>query len=433
MKPFSLALSYLRIPKLFVNLFLFPLLLSLLVVFVQLVATGLFLKGQQTRSNYSEAESRIESLKMNNLGRRILFGDQAPFASVAVCRWKMIRGENGKAVEVPPSEECNPDRLDVAIRTSDVEAFDPKDYMVLLKGNVERLHICETCSPDVVIDVRNSQINTEISSVYGAILFSLLTLNEEVSSSYVEMAQSLDFIKRLTGKLFFFAPGFRGPVRVSNANVEVSFLFSIAFLIVIAMYLAMKAHRKVLEYFSRSGALLPMVASIGKRNFYSAIWILTLFRVGAFVVASVPMLLMLFLNLDDEGLGSLLDRGPVMIVLWLLALCLSFGLATLIASIADLKQRHQALSFFYRYVPLILCLAGISLWGLTLLSNGSGSGIFRNIIACIPILGTGPILIGPIFQPPMGVFLVHALLTFGCALVLLRYNVRWFAAHLEQL
>jgi len=207
-----------------------------------------------------------------------------------------------------------------------------------------------------------------------------------------------------------------------------------ASLVIISLWLALKAHRKVLDYFARNGALLPMVAATGKGVFYAAIWILTLTRVAAFVCAAVPITFFGLTGLlSDRQLDQMIKINSPEFVLWVLALLASLSLATLIASIADLKHRHQFFSIGYRYVPLFFCLAGGFVWTGSFLFDGPFFGYFRALLSALPIVGAASILVAPVMQPQLSVLVVHLLLTSVLLVVALKRNARWFAAHLEEL
>jgi hypothetical protein len=190
----------------------------------------------------------------------------------------------------------------------------------------------------------------------------------------------------------------------------------------------------VLDYFARNGALLPMVAATGKHSFYDAIWLLTVFRVGAFLLAAVPATLLVFTGLtEDQPIPSFFGEDRLFPYAWMVAIGLSFALATLIASIADLKHRHHFLSFLYLYLPIAVCAISAVGWGLTFLVDSPAFGYVRNIAAALPIVGMAPVLVSPLFQPSIWVLVAHALLTLGLIWLFLKRNAHWFAAHLEEL
>jgi hypothetical protein len=406
--------------------------LSLIVVYGQLLVTGTVVKVSSQDS--AEVEKRFKKMRENSIARRFLYGDPAPLPAPEVCRWAyQDLGEGLK--EYPPRVECNPDRLDVALRTDNPETFDVKPYYELFEGNTERIHICKTCQPDLVIHAYDGEkTKTDIYSVQGMMLLGLTDFNENVTTERLEVALTFDKTMELIGSRRLHSHGYDQPIKFSGISTNVAFICSIAFLVIMTLWLALKAHRKVLDYFSRNGALLPMVAATGKKDFYAAIWYLTLFRVGAFLAAAVPLTILTFIDLDKKGrLGDLFSGGEFSFLVWIVALIASMALATMVASIADLKHRHQFLSFTYKYIPLIVCVLGALVWAFTFLVDGAGASMIRNVAASLPIVGVAPILIAPIFKPQMLVLIIHSVLTLGLFVVLVRHNSQWFAAHLEDL
>ncbi len=425
----SLALSYIRIPRLFLSLFFFPLLLSIVLVSVQLYVTLLYIST--TDRDAKTLSTRIETAKKNNPTKFLLFGSMEDLAPLKVCRWMKQDGQ-----EVPPSPDCAPDRLDIALHVPNPQDFDVTSYSKLIDGISERLHVCvKDCVPDIVIEHgQREQVVTHFRSVQGGLVLSLLHFQEDVTEHYITIAQSLDEIQNHFGDYLFFAPGYSKPIKITGILRSFALLLSIASLVVIALWLAVKAHRKILDYFSKSGALLPMVAAIGKREFYGALWLLTLFRVLAFLLASLPMLLVAFtLSEEKEAFYELFSYDLSFFALWLTSLLVSFGLASIVASIADLKHRHQFFSFLYRYVPLFLSFAGLLFWAISFFIPLESMALFRTLLSALPVIGSGPILIAPLFPPPLSVLFFHSVLTILIAMKLLRQNSQWFAAHLEAL
>lgn len=429
---FRLALALARIPKLFSALFLIPLILSLLLVYGQLVVTGLFVRTFS--QSHESVEDTFKQMKRENLGRRLLYGEGAELPPLLLCRWRMVQDEFGNSGEIPPSEECAPDKLDVALKVQNPQTFDASEYEKIFNGNVERLHICTSCQPHVVIEVGEATNNTHVYSIWGLMVLSLVQFNDDVGEQYVQAIKKFDKIKSKIGDILFFSPGFRHPIGVRQMYVSMAVVFNIAILIVITMWLALRAHRKVLDYFARSGALLPMVAATGKGVFYAAIWILTFFRVGGFLLAAIPMTILGFAEiLRRDQIVTVFGKDHLALALWVVAVISSLGLATLISSISELKQRHQFLSFTYRYLPISVCALGMLLWSASFISDGYHTGMVRNVMTALPILGMGPVLIAPVFKPNFDVLAIHTMLTVLLFLFALRHNARWFAAHLEDL
>jgi hypothetical protein len=164
------------------------------------------------------------------------------------------------------------------------------------------------------------------------------------------------------------------------------------------------------------------------------LWLITLIRVIAFFLAAVPATLVIFAKEGSEiAWEGLFQKDIWHITLWLIALATSFGLAALISSIADLKHRHSLLSFMYTYLPMLIAFIGSFIWLVTFLMPGNEAAIIRSIVTALPIVSMGPMLLAPIFQPNIIVLAVNSLLCVLFLTFLAKANVRWFAAHLEEL
>lgn len=423
------ALALIRTPRFFASLLLLPLLLSLVVVSVQVLVTGLFIQTSNRRA--AAIEQNFNSIEQDNVMRKVLFGDSKPLPPIKVCRW--IASDQYVSGEAPASKDCFPDRFDVAINVSSPADYDPSHYIRIFDGNAERLHLCKKCKPDVVISPEG-KVKTHLQSVWGMWIVSLAMLSKDVNDQFVVAKRQYEDLRGRLGVIYFHPVGFDHPIKVSHQQLSVALVFNIAFLIVVALWLALKAHRKVLDYFARSGALQPMVASIGKSSFYSAIWMLTLVRVGAFLLAAVPIMYFSFQDLlRTNKVGISFGDDPANLLLWMLAIGAGFALATIIASIADLKHRHHFLSILYRYVPLLVSGCGIFIWLLTFLFESNTVAVVRNLLSAVPILGLGPVIIAPLCHLSSSVLLMHGLLTITILMITLRSNARWFAAHLEDL
>ncbi len=425
-KSLHLALSLIRIPHLAISLFLFPLLISLVLVFVQLVATGLLVKA----SSLETATSHIATKRQADLStiRRILYGSANLRSTVKICRWiDDVEGER------PPDSECAPDRLDVAINVSDPSSFDPSKYVELFNGQVDRLHVCRTCQPDVVIAVDSSGVaRSEIYSMYGMLVLSLPYTKSDLRDQKIQLMRNISDVKKSFGELHLHLPDVDGGIGVSQLQGSVPFTLNIGLLVLIGLWLALRAHRRVLDYFSHNNVLLPLVAACGKGPFYTALWMLTLLRVGCFLGASIPMVFFGLKDIAGPKVFETLEMPLWQLVVWLLVLITAFGLATVIASIAELKHRHSVLSFAYKVMPILIALFGAAMWGGSFILPTNSMATLRLWLSAVPVVGMTPIFLAPIIKLPLIPLLIHG----ACSVILLKWalthNARWFAAHLEE-
>lgn len=428
-----LAWSLIIIPRLFFALIFFPLLLSLLLVYVQLVFTGAAFRV--VNRDAGEIKSSLVAAKRYNIVRWFVYGDGYERKEMRECRW-VLEDPNDPAWEVPPSPECEPDRLDLAIHVKDPATFDASRYKKQFSGQIDRIHICRSCSPDLVVkhDENNRKLETRATSVWGVGVMSLGMINEEFGEKVVEMRRSFDDLKGLFGTRLYEPVGFRHPLDITKLHNSTLVLLNFSLIVIVTLWLAIKAHRRVLDYFVRNGALLPMVAACSKRTFYGALWILTGTRVGAFLVAAVPLSMIAFIEfVGRKELEFFFHGDTTAIIWWIVALVISISLSTMIASIAELRQRHEILSFLYKYFPILLSLIGGLLWTATFLVDGETSSLIRHVLTITPILGMVPVLVAPLFCPPIYILALHSILSGLMLMKALNHNARWFAAHLEEL
>ena len=427
-KSLHLALSLIRIPHLALSLFVFPLVLSLVLVAGQLVVTGIFIKaaGRDADEVVVTSKRREE----NNLLRRLLYSDGRRRDPIQVCRWTT---DPTDGEEPPPGDACQPDRLDVALRASDPATFDARQYASMFDGHVDRLHVCRECAPDIVISFdEKGRAVSKSSSAFGMIVLMLPYESSVLTDKKISFRRDVEKIRWLLGSLYFTVPEIPGGIGVSDLKTSIPVTLNITFLVVIALWLALKAHRKVLDYFSHNNVLMPLVAACGKNRFYAAIWSLTALRVFCFLGASIPLVYFGLQDVSDAKAFSSLKVSTLQVFVWLLTLVTSLGLATMMASLSELKHRQSVLSFTYRYVPILFALLGAVVWSGSFLFIGDSSSLLRTVITVLPIVGMTPIFVAPILNLPVYMMLAHALFSTILLVVALRHNARWFAAHLEE-
>ncbi|MCO6431489.1 MAG: hypothetical protein J5J00_11565 [Deltaproteobacteria bacterium] len=433
MNPLRLAVSLLMIPRLFLSLIFFPLIISLILVYLQLVASQIAIN--LINKSPTDIERSVKKRDDDNFMRRLIYGSGKPLPPLEICHWRTGLASDGSMFEVPvDGAKCNPSRLDVALHLENQAEEKIAEYAKIFNGNIEKLHLCKTCSPDVVITERNGNTTSDIRSVWGLMVLGLVAFDKEVANYYISSLKKTDQIKKLIGEHYLHISGFTQPISLHRIQTRSIIIMNIACLLIIALWLAIKAHRKVLDYFARSGALLPMVAATGKGNFYMAIWLLTLFRVQAFLLAAVPITIQTLNRiLKTDTVGGVLGYDPITTLLWLAAIVIGLSFATLIASIAELKQRHHLFSFAYKYLPVLVCAAGALIWLGSFVLEGSAVEMVRHILTALPVVGIAPVLVAPILKPITALLVCHALLTGVLFVLVLRRNAHWFAAHLEEI
>ena len=431
MNAFRIAIALVRVPRLFVSLLFFPIIAGIVLVYIQLIGTSLF--ATTVNKDSASMEDTANYFQNQNPIRTIVYGSGRALPPALICRWNLIEAD-GQKYEQPPDEQCAPASHDVAIQTDDVLGYDPSLFQQVFDGNIERIHICRWCQPNIVIKDTENNATTHIHGVIG---FGLVTASKYSADAHHERIAITKIQESLwdnLGEQILYIRGLRRPIAIDSIAPLMAFILNISFLVLMTVWLALRAHRKVLDYFARSGALLPLVAASGKRNFYGAIWLITLLRVVFFLMAALPVTLSAtFLLFTDQQLSEYLEPLAAELILWLIALSSSLALAMAIGSISDLKQRHSILSFAYRYVPLAVCLIGTAVWAVSFIIDTDQAIMIRNIVAALPVVGITPVLLAPAFQPALDILTFHSLLAVAAIVLVFKRNAHWFAAHLEDL
>jgi hypothetical protein len=421
---FRLAWSFVRIRHLALSLFLFPLVISVGLVLGQLVVTELLM--QSFRLGQADGEARTSE---SNPVRLLLYGSGEERPPLTVCRW--ITAPGSPTIEVPPGGGCRPDRLDVALLVDDPATAATSEYENLFQGQIDRLHVCRSCSPDIVIKMDSSGKRTShAKSAYG---LAVLSLAFTVKGALKDNRS--DYLKMLSGDIgtiSFQLPESEGPIEFSKTNGAAPFTANVVPIVVIALWLSLRAHRKVLDYFARNDVLLPLVAATGKRPFYTAIWLLTALRVACFLAASLPILYFGLKDIGGEDVFKEIGTHKIATLLWLGALSSAVALSTIIGSIADLKHRQAFVNVIYRYIPIAVAMGGGLLWIATFLVPSATAGTLRLSLTAVPVVGLVPLFIAPITRVGVVVLMIHAVCSAALVVFILRSNARWFAAHLEE-
>lgn len=429
MSPIHLTLSLIRIPRLFLSLFLVPVALSLVIVGFQLSLSALFLAGQE-RGKTDDLANTFSAQRKPGWLRTTLLGGTVP-DHAQVCYWKT---DNRTQRLVPLDPSCFLERYDVVIEPEILETIPIGKYQSYFDGSFSKIHVCEGCLTDLVLWKHESKTRIDIRSFFALALFQGIDMSEDVRAGYRVAIDAKKAIEDATGERYLIFTGFQEGAPLSSVTLTFIIIINICGLIITALWLAIKAHRRVLDYFSHSGALLPLVAACGARCFYSAVWLLTVLRVVSFLGAAVPIGIITFRSLISESDDLFLfPNSPLTMTFWLIALASCLALTTLIASIAELKAHHSLRSFKYKILPMLLCMVGGIIWGLTFIFETGYSQYIRSFLTVLPILGLAPIIMAPIFSPPLVSLIVHVALTAALFLFSLEKNAEWFAAHLDDI
>lgn len=429
MSPFRICYAFLRIPRISLTLLLGPLLIGFLLVVFQLFVTMAY-SGPNIKTA-DQMEEEFAGRKDYNPIRHFLYeNDGKELDEIKVCRWQMHEGRE------LPLVGCEPKGYDIAIHTDDPATFDVSAYVESYRGSVEKLHVCKnSCQTSIVIDHHGDDTKSSIYSPYAMLIYVMAKMdNDDRNQAKLKARKSNEDFEELNGKMTLFAPGYAQPILISGLSKNLALSLNIAVFLAASLWLALKSHRKVLEYFGRNGALMPLVASCGNKTFYLAIWYISLCRVFFFFLPTLPVNgYVLYYAVNSAGMNTSLFERPLYCLSWIVSSTAALAFITILGSIADLKHRVPFLFIIYKYMPIILCLSGFVLWCLSiLLGSSSAINLARDIASAMPILGLGPLLFAPVTMLSSETMLIQALLSIVLSSVLVRRNVRWFAAHLDE-
>lgn len=415
------------------TLLLAPVVTSILIVILQLFISAIFLQARQTRTTdvlLEELKKSSDEKRGPSWYRTILIGDDLLKHGLKTCLWSN-HPVSGKLV--PPTPDCELQRFDVVVSPSVATEFGAPFYQKLFSGLFRAVHICEGCATDIIIWRNKDEIQTLFRSFLGFVLFQEVNFSEGFKKNYQQALEAKQEVSKRIGIPYFDLIGFREPTRLSSINAKIIVVLNIGFIIVTALWLALKAHRRVLNYLSHSGALLPLVAATGTSTFYASVWLLTLIRVGAFSLAAVALGVFVFIDVITDPVAFPLYGRPLAMIAWIVSIIASLSLAALIASVAELKEHHDVVNIHYKLIPLIACVIGGLAWTATFLIEHPLLQPIRGLIGLIPVVGTTPILLAPVFEPYWYVLGINTVGTLILLFFIARYNSRWFAAHLDDI
>jgi hypothetical protein len=394
---------------------------------LQLCVSVLFIVGQG-RNNIERTIETVQADKEVDWIRPTLMGGEIP-DQVKLCYWNF---ENNQLL--PTDSTCTLQRYDVVINTSALKLFSITDYLEILNGLFRTVHVCDGCKTDLIIRNDGEYNRVDIRSIFALLLFQKVNITDKVKAGYTMALKSRKDLDDKLGKKYIILSGFTDHILLSNITTTFTIVLNVCGLIITALWLAIKAHRKVLDYFSYSGCLLPLVAACGASSFYSAIWIITILRVLIFLGASIPLGIMVFSSLTnstDTPFFSLTNYPTLTI--WIITLASELLLSTLIASITELKRHYSLTSIIYRIMPILISALGGLLWSITFLFETDIVYYIRSFFTLIPIFGLVPIIMTPIFSPNIAILVIHFFITILFFYKIATGNIRWFAAHLEDI
>lgn len=420
---FSLAFALLKIRRLFISLLLVPVLFGLSIVVIQAIGSIAYIGLVNERSK--EYGERITTGGASEFLRKFLFGTEAAPQEVKICRWTSTG---------PQDESCKPKPIDIILQVDRPSDFDAAPFVATFQGATQRLHLCNRCDGEFRISVGSDGTRTRITSFRGLAVLMLADSERfiQLSRYLVEAHAERERIDDLQGDVEFSPPGLTSPIIFSDARNVMVLTLNASLTAAIILWLALRSHRKVLDYFAKNDVLLPLIASCGKRIVYHSLWVLTLARVIVFVVGAIVPLAIVMAALQKTTSQLLVSVSFLSLFCWGLTVLVGLSALGTMVSIGELKQRYPLASLIHKVFPFFLWVMGSILWFIAILEGGREWEIIAAIITSLPIAGLTPILIAPMGSFSPGMLAAHAVLACILTWFALRYNARWFGAHVEE-
>lgn len=415
------ALSLLRIRRLFFSLFLGPVLLGLGIVLLQSIATVVLIRLSNEDSEQYGA--RMSSSTESEILRGYVFGGEKIPSVPTIC----LEPNSTAACIVKPYDIVIHNQFDRAV------VFD--EFQEAFRGAAQRIHFCKDCSSDFILTIGQSDSETKIFSLSGlAVLFlsdnrRLIELRQHLADARTEK----DKADKIQGNIVFHPPGLVSPLAFSKAQNILAIILNVCLAVAIVLWLGIRAHRRVLDYFAKNNVLLPLVAGCGKKVVYDALWMLSFARVLLFVISALLPLLFVFITAEGFSMVSAEGETKYLLVLWMIAVLFSLGCFGTLVSMAELRQRYPLASILYKVLPVSLALLGLVLWFAAILNGGTAWRVISSIISILPIIGLTTTLIAPLSSINPTILSIHIVLCILLARLSLKRNSTWFAAHLEEI
>jgi hypothetical protein len=425
-----LTLYLLQVPRLLLSLIIFPVILAFGTIILQLISSVFFLSYLSSTETKKLEESLNNPRRTTNWVRDKLLGANDYEDTLKVCYWSVELG--GKLKQ--PTTDCTVDRYDIVIDPKLATPDKEYNYMKLFLGFFRKVHICQGCVSDIMISKVNGETQIDFGSLFALSLFTAVEITEEYRNNFSEAVKSLSEFESLTGDKYLRLTGFVQKTKLSTLTHTLILVSNISVFIIVCLWLALKAHRKVLDYFSHSGALLPLVAASGKNNFYLTIWSLTIIRVIAFTLTALPVGIYMLSDAIGQDLLNLLFLGDLLLLsVWIVTIIISLTLTTIIASLAELKSNSALLSIRYKLFPLLLCFLGGVIWIATFAYEAPITFFIRDLILTLPLISIPALLMCPVFPPHPLSMAFNAILTLIFTIFTVRRNAEWFGSHLEEI
>ncbi len=429
MRSLTIALTFLKDPRLFCQLLLWPLLLGVGLAAGPILISAAYLHLlEETPEQFRE---RVE-VKDTTLVwiQRMLYGKQRLPAVPQVCQWIGVAG-----VERAPTSDCPLEPLDVVIHAKNGTAKNIDSFISYFSGATPRIHICETCNSELVIDFPNGVTTSQVQSLraMGVVMLAQDNRNTDINSFIMQAKERSQQLEDLTGTVLLKADGMLNSMDLTHATTIMVLIINTCMLIVGSLWLILKGYRKVFRCFAENNALLPLVAVCGKWEFYLSIWIIALLRVALFLGIAIPIAYVAYTAAVTDETRNLFLPEKGALLSWLFATASSLALVTVIASLSELFRRHSMISFLYSYVPMVLILVSTGLWFYSLFSGDNSLSALQNGLTFLPIVGLSPVILTPILPQSTFSLICHGATACALVLILLKHHAIWFAAHLEEL
>ena len=194
------AVSLLRVRRLFFSLFLGPVLLGLIIVLVQTAATVILI--DLSNEDSEQFGERMSSSTESEILRGYVFGSGEIPDQPRICN------------EIDAANECPLKESDIVVHNQSNRVIDIKEFQETFRGAAQRIHFCKDCTSDFILTVGESNTETRIFSLSGlAVLF--LADNRrlvELRHHLTEAKSEKERAEKVQGNIKFHPPGLESPL-----------------------------------------------------------------------------------------------------------------------------------------------------------------------------------------------------------------------------
>lgn len=407
----NIAWCFLSVPRIASSLLLAPLILGLFVTGSSLVLS--FAVRTAPNSETVEPGRRVPRNPVKGL-----LGVRAP-KELSVCYHS--------------EESCQVDRLDIVARPDVLEQVSLAQLRDDFDGDFRRLHVCTNCDSEIELVHRNGKLAVLLKSLHAVMMWESGAFHrlQKQKAQLHEQSGNDDFEVFEAGQFWLFG-GKNLPFNASHLGLAAVWILNISLSCLVLAWLGIKSHGRVINYFARNDALQPLIVSLGLKEFYGSIWILTLARVAVFGGFYLVAMYQARWVMGFSAFYETVFRGDILFLVgWLFVLFLQFTTIAMLVSLAEISRDTRA-TISLVYFPLLTILIGLFVWLGTLTVDSLQLAALREFLLAMPLVSLMPHFLTPIFPCETWVLVMNIFASLIFLLVITRRNTMVFgySAHL---